>query len=545
MATYYKFKEREDPTKSMIDWAGITKTLSDGITAESKRRTDLKAELDNDYISQLNSLDEVTQGSNQSFNQAMLGFSHNYKDYLMNNHNMMKRGIISVNDSKMAKQGAKDSFTNLNNVAKNFDAQLQAIIDKGGNANDWLSEQAVNFIDLKNQQLLIDPTTGTASFGRFMEDGKTIDKATITPIGAMGQKFKPFERFDNDKEIADAVKGFSSIYKIPQGAYKSVSDIMRKPGVSEAIDKRIDAMIAGGKDISAAVDFLDMKLTSDESLKDDPDYIFVENAADGTMFKPKLTPDQAKKLKAALREQVVMGLDVEITQKEPSHAAVTAGTKKDNQIKLMNSLVKFVKTGDQATGNGLIGGEAADLLNGIKIDITGGTSTVTLSDGNTVTLDLKNPEGNTLSVGDLLVSIAPHLGIDNDVVDQIAQQYMDTPLAKAYPELIKKAPPKPPVNFNTQDNIEALNTSIAASVDGDYANVVRQLNAIASPQGIAEIKLNAETKDVYYENASGVAIILGKVDQPATVLVKMNEALGNIGTRIADGDSILNQQGEN
>ena len=421
MATYYKFKEREDPTKSMIDWAGITKTLSDGITAESTRRTDLKAELDNDYVAQLNALDEVTQGSNQSFNQAMLKFSHNYKDYLMNNHNMMKRGIISVNDSKMAKQGAKDSFTNLNNVAKNFDAQLQAIIDKGGNANDWLSQQAVNFIDVKNQQLLIDPTTGTASFGRFMEDGKTIDKATITPIGSMGQKFKPFERFDNDKEIAAAVKGFSSIYKIAQGSYKSVSDIMEKPGVSEAIDKRIDAMIAGGKDISAAVDFLDMKLTSDESLKDDPDYIFVENEAGGTMFKPKLSEEQTKKLKAALREQVVMGLGVEITQTEPSQNTKDKGDAKLAAEQNFNTLADWLTTGEESIGASLINA-TGDSIQSMRAE---GDFIVVVSPqgGQSVKVRYKDDKGNMLDAEAVLRGLATNFGVTTEQAKEFAVKY--------------------------------------------------------------------------------------------------------------------------
>jgi hypothetical protein len=49
MATYYGYKEREDPTKSMIDWAGITKDITDGIYAENKRREEEKFTLDENY----------------------------------------------------------------------------------------------------------------------------------------------------------------------------------------------------------------------------------------------------------------------------------------------------------------------------------------------------------------------------------------------------------------------------------------------------------------------------------------------------------------
>lgn len=515
MATYYKFKEREDPTKSMIDWAGITKTLSDGITAESKRRTDLKAELDNDYVDQLNSLDEVTQGADPSFNQAMLGYVQNYKDYLLNNHNMMKSGIISVNDSKMAKQGAKDSFTNLNNVAKNFDAQLQAITDKGGNANDWLAEQAVNFIDVKNQQLLIDPKTGTASFGRFMEDGKTIDKATITPIGSMGQKFKPFERFDKVEEIANAVKGFSSTYKIAQGAYKSVSDIMQKPGASEAIDKRIDAMIAGGKDISAAVDFLDMKLTSDESLKDDPKYIFVENASGGTMFKPELSPEQTKKLKAALREQVVMGLNVEITQTEPSQNLNDRADAKRTAEQNFNTLADWLTTGEDSIGASLINA-TGEGVQAMKADGKF-VYVVTPQGGTSVKVEYKDEKGNMLDAEEVLRGLATNFGVTTEQARKFAVRYKGQKVS----DLIKNIEKTTEFTLDQkQSNLLALYaqgkqpSGMPALGNVDFETLEAQLVAI---QGLLSGEVARQNKNVTVSNNGTQIKIGGNLYDPSDV----------------------------
>ena len=112
MANYYGYKERTDPTKSLINWSGITKEITDGLYAESKRREEEKFTLDENYIKQLNELNDYSQGLNPSVNQAMLGYVQNYRDYLLENHKMMKQGVISVNDSKIAKQGSLDSFNN-------------------------------------------------------------------------------------------------------------------------------------------------------------------------------------------------------------------------------------------------------------------------------------------------------------------------------------------------------------------------------------------------------------------------------------------------
>ncbi len=52
MATYYKYKER-DLDKSMIDWSGLTKTISDNLLKEKadreKESLSLKKAIKNNY----------------------------------------------------------------------------------------------------------------------------------------------------------------------------------------------------------------------------------------------------------------------------------------------------------------------------------------------------------------------------------------------------------------------------------------------------------------------------------------------------------------
>ena len=50
MATFYKYKERDDISKSMIDWSGITKEISDNLMKEKNRRDDLKQKLEEDQL---------------------------------------------------------------------------------------------------------------------------------------------------------------------------------------------------------------------------------------------------------------------------------------------------------------------------------------------------------------------------------------------------------------------------------------------------------------------------------------------------------------
>ncbi len=55
---YYSYADRQDPLKSMIDWAGLTKDISDTIDTEKNRRKDLKSAIEQVQAEQLNALSE-------------------------------------------------------------------------------------------------------------------------------------------------------------------------------------------------------------------------------------------------------------------------------------------------------------------------------------------------------------------------------------------------------------------------------------------------------------------------------------------------------
>ena len=249
MATYYGYKERQDPTKSMIDWSGITKEITDGLYAESKRREEEKFTLDQNYIKQLNDLDEYSQGLDPTVNQAMLGYVQNYRDYLMQNHKMMKQGIITVNDSKIAKQGSLDSFNNLNNVIKGVNGKLAELQKEGGELNDDQMKSLAELVQFKNQQLLIDPKTGTASLAKRNEDG-TIDKNTIVPVGAAYQMFTPYEQRSINDDIQKPIKGIGE-WTTAASYLTSVSDLRDNPEYNTWVDSVVKEMTADKRTLAS------------------------------------------------------------------------------------------------------------------------------------------------------------------------------------------------------------------------------------------------------------------------------------------------------
>lgn len=534
MATYYGYKEREDPKKSMIDWASITKDITTNLYAEAKRREEEKFTLEQDYVKQLNSLNEYSQGLDPTLNSAMLSYAQNYRDYLLENHKMMKAGVIGVNDSKLAKQGAQDSFTNLNNMVTSLNGEVQKLMEKGGNVNEFLAQFAANTLDFKNQQLLIDQKTGSGSFARLKEDG-TIDKNTIVPFAAASQMFQPYNVVDINKLATDATKDLGKLVTA-DNAYYSLSDIRQNKEYYENwMNTTLDSMTNGKKliEVASALGYEVGDTASGTTMKAN---------TDGGRVNFELTPEQQKEVREKLRSAIELRIDSEEKRSAPSATDQMVNANRKQQEQVAASLIKYLKTGDEPTGAGILGGKAAENVQGIVIDKEGGTSSVIMKDGKSISMPTKKGE-KEVSVGDLFISIAPNLGISNDIADKMAKEQglFDITLAESYPELIKRGAP---FTFVTTENLNLINEAITKAGGPEEAIdvVLRQINAIAGPKGLpsAVVKKNEDGEEIYViPNENGQDFVLGTVEDPTAVLKRLDVKLGAGKASTASGDSII------
>jgi hypothetical protein len=313
MANYYGYKERTDPTKSLINWSGITKTITDSLYAESERRDKEKFTLDENYIKQLNELNNYSQGLNPSVNQAMLGYVQNYRDYLLENHKMMKQGVISVNDSKIAKQGSLDSFNNLNNVVKGVNGKLEQLQKSGGALNDDQMKDLSQLLEFKDQQLLIDPKTGMASLAKRNEDG-TVDKNSIVPVGAAYQMFTPYDQKSVNDMVSGEIKGIGQ-WTEASDAYRSISDLRDNPEYKNWETATIETLMSDQRTAASLGSSLGL-LDSNELVKKN----------NGGIITYELTPDGETEVKDALRQAIQVRVDREVKMKESLFAKTTKVT---------------------------------------------------------------------------------------------------------------------------------------------------------------------------------------------------------------------------
>jgi len=307
MATYYKYEKAEDISKSMIDWSGLTKTISDNLMGEKKRRDDLKQKHELDNAKQLQELEKFEQGLDPTLNAKMLEYSQSYKQYLLENHKLMKRGLITVNDSMLIKQNASDSWANMNAATKNFNQNIKAVIDKGGNVNDFKAKFAAELFDFKGKKLFINDQ-GVASVAN-VDDKGDIDKNTLVPWTALNNTMmQPQDRFDIDTEVARSVKN-AATWKIAVSSTKSIEDVRNNPEFKTWKTNTIKGILNGNNtEISAASDYMDMEPTTDKGLvESNPEKYFLAEVVNGeTKF--SLTPTQKTNLEDAIGNQLEIAL---------------------------------------------------------------------------------------------------------------------------------------------------------------------------------------------------------------------------------------------
>ena len=273
MATFYKYKERDDISKSMIDWSGITKEISDNLMKEKNRRDDLKQKLEEDQLNKIKAVEEFTQGLDPSMNQTMMKVSQQYKDYLLSSHKLMKSGFVSVNDTKIRKQGAIDTFNSIDDAAKNYNEKMSEIINTGGNLNEFFAKYAAEALDIANSELVID-NMGRGTFIKLDEDGNEV---AIPAQGFATLLNTKYDRFDANSAFDNATKNIAET-TIAKSGYFSVTDFRQKEKLyNEWLENSTKYILNSDKKIAeVAADLLHIDVVKDKYLAEEEGLMYSE-----------------------------------------------------------------------------------------------------------------------------------------------------------------------------------------------------------------------------------------------------------------------------
>jgi len=225
MASYFGYVERKP--ESYINWAEIGKGMTDMLATESKRREDIKADIDKKTLDYSKMLYDTPQGSNTTINEWALDFSANAQEARLLQDKLLKSGKLSMKDYLVQRQNLMDGTTQSFGLIKESQQIFADKWERMKQGKSQLLEQHVmeeleGFGNFSKTRLYVNPIDGKVSVA-FMDeedvDGKKIYKMSKNPnkfsdINTLRNRVKTnFDKFDVSANMTNFVKGLGSEIK--------------------------------------------------------------------------------------------------------------------------------------------------------------------------------------------------------------------------------------------------------------------------------------------------------------------------------------------
>ena len=133
--SYLGYKDRE-LDKSIIDWSGITKNISDGLMKTKNDREDQRFEIEKLQNEELDKINNYEQGDSLAQNTFIMKQAQSTRNLLIERHKLMKNGLVSVDDTKLFKQNVSNTWKQISESSKNFNANYKRLADSPGKMNE-------------------------------------------------------------------------------------------------------------------------------------------------------------------------------------------------------------------------------------------------------------------------------------------------------------------------------------------------------------------------------------------------------------------------
>ena len=405
--SFYKYKERE-VDKTRIDWSGLTKTISDNLVAEQARRDILKADIEQKHEEQLQKLNEYEQGTDTSMNEFALEQAQSTRDFLLQNHKLMKMGLRGVNDSKLIKQRVSDTWSTFNGAVKTYNENFKRLSELEGIGNEAVIEAMGKDLDLKNKKLYFDPNTGSGYYVDVDKNGD-IDMNTARPVKAMNNlQNQEFEYVDVNKSTDEVVEKVAD-WKVFLNSTTDIKDARQNPAYQDWISNTVSSALNSDQKIaSVLMDYLGVeydlegkggsrsvtyqrikgygpngKAIYEEVTETIGDIKMVLNKETGKL-EPQLTDKQRKLAEAAYTNAIENKIGRE-TSKQYVSPQPGDNNKESKSVKLLD---QFVSTGNPTFLNTYLG----DKLESSQLSQDGTQLTIKLKDGQSTVIDMTKPQ---------------------------------------------------------------------------------------------------------------------------------------------------------
>jgi hypothetical protein len=451
--TYYKYAERE--ANSQINWAEVSKGLSDTIIQVDKDRQTKKAAIDASTREAMTTLADAPKGENTTASAWTINYANDMMNYRLSLDRLLKSGQMKLSDYQVSAQNSVDSTNLVFTLAQEYQDQYKVIMDRsrtlGKNGMPQSSRlepelAALNesFANISNTVPTINSTNGMV----YLSNPETGEDG----VEKLGKNYVSLQALRN------RVNSKIDSYSVPDGITSAVSQLgkntiselgktdFRRTGVVTDItdptlrdtytqwedatikkimasDYQVASILADNMNINPRTGNQYSATYSKEEFDADKsgDVILMENRNGSGVITPKFKEEQIKDAEAYIKSQMTSYIDKtsekrpfqEPEPQRPSQADIDAQNAAKKAKQGGNMLAKFY-SGDDAEIQ-----SAIDYFNGLSdvsfIERTPDGINVTLTTtGETKTIRFNNPNGKRKTQDDFIRS-ASKLLLGDDV----------------------------------------------------------------------------------------------------------------------------------
>jgi len=334
--SYYGQSKR--PEVNGIDWGQIGTDISTKLIEESKRREDLKIEIDqasNDYVRGFN---DMPQGTDQGANERMSNFASDASDYMLMLNRKLKSGDIKLRDYNAAKTNLEKGTTDMFAVSKAYNEQFDSTMKRVANGEasaleTWNNSNLQKFADPSASGVYINPTTGQISVAKMVTDKNGVRTMSQNPndlssiFSLKNKQTQQIDKFNIGGWADTTVSSFKNQYSkiLNQGDVGEIKSLLQSEDFKSAKKKIIESALEApytGQSILADSDFND-KYTYSANPEDEgkEGIIFLQpdpNNPNAGVLVPKLTDKQKSDAYEILDDQIDGRLGYEEVMNEES-----------------------------------------------------------------------------------------------------------------------------------------------------------------------------------------------------------------------------------
>jgi hypothetical protein len=446
--TYYKYAERE--ANSQINWAEVSKGLTDTITQIDQDRQAKKAAIDDATRKDMLTLADAPKGENTTASEWTIKYANDMMNYRLTIDRLLKSGKMSLRDYQVAAQNSKDSTNLVFTISKEYQDEYKSIMDRkrAGDSSRFEVEMAAmneSLANISSTVPYINSTNGMVylATGTPGEDGVQQMGDNYVSLQALRNRVKTkIDKYDLSAGLASAASelGEYTISEIGRTGFRrtgivtDISDPTLRSTYTQWEDATVKDIMASNYQLASILaDNMNTnprtggqyRITTNKAEFDadkSGDVVLMANENGSGIVMPQFKEEQRKDVEAFIKGQIKNYIDQKSEKRpfqepepyRPQQWEVEAASGRKTTREGGNMLAKLY-SGDAAEIQ-----SAVDHFNGLdEVDSVVRTPDgidVKLSNGKEKSIKFKNPDGTLKTQADFIRSASNLLiGSDADV----------------------------------------------------------------------------------------------------------------------------------